>query len=332
MTILCPTPSETPTSSRYVDLDPNQHGFADTGELISSYAPHMATPRWVDIDDFTRDCIAEMAVPQNRVEADTYLPVVSHLVNWATGAASLVLDVQEIFHPDTISDFMPTVRRSMGDFMYNRAVRALTQMSETLIHTNLPQMPPPGYGMSHGPTFDEADFPGLADWADSLSRPGRRRDADAMIAFCGGAGLTDIELFHARAQDIVFRDDGVFIFVPGENPRSVPVYAFWEDRVRARFTGTAARAHLILPGVSRSRRRQAEATPDFRSAAYDAAQLSTRLRETWLERTEDLLEPVAAGHFSGFHVQGGPSAARELVKTIDFETSVAILRGTGGEW
>ncbi|WP_411700978.1 hypothetical protein [Conyzicola sp.] len=321
MTDTTPTPPKMPADR-----------LTDTSALISTYAPAMATPHWVDVDDFTRDCIAEMAAPRNRGEAATYLLVVSHLVNWATGTASLALDVHEIFHPDTISDFMPTVRHTLGDFMYNRALNALTQMGDTLVHTNQTQTPPPGYGMSHGPMFDETDFQGLADWADSLSGPGRRRDADAMLAFCGGAGLTDVELFHARAQDIVFRDDGVFIFVPGEFPRSVPVHFFWEDGVRARFSGTAPRAHLILPGVPRSRRRPTGVTPGFRSAAADPAQLSTRLRATWLERTAALLEPVAAGHFSGFRVDGGPASARELVKTIDFTASAAILRGAGEGW
>ena len=310
----------------------NKNSLVSTSALISEYAPAMATPRWVDVNEFTRDCISEMAVLHNRVEADTYLSVVSHLVNWATGVASLPLDVQEIFHPNTISDFMLTVRRTMGDFMYNRAVRVLTQMRETLVFANPSQVPPPGYGMTNFSIFAEADFQGLADWADSLSRPGRPRDADAMLAFSGGAGLTDVELFYARAQDIVFRTDGVFIFVPGENPRSVPVHAFWEERVRARFSGTAPRAHLILPDVSRSRRRPTGVTPGFRSAADDPAQLSTRLRATWLERAGRLLDPVAAAHFSGFGVEGGPVATRELVKTIDFEASAAILRGAGERW
>jgi hypothetical protein len=56
------------------------------------------------------------------------------------------------------------------------------------------------------------------------------------------------------------------------------------------------------------------------------------LRATWVERTENVLEPVAAAHFSGHSVAGGPGAARELVMTIDFETSAAILRGAGEDW
>jgi len=306
--------------------------FTGTSALIYDYAPRMVTPNWVDIEDFTFASVADMAEPRKKSDHKQYLAVVSGLAHWATGYGSLSLDRAEIFHPDTISDYMQTMRADVGHDIYNRRLWLLRQMSETLVHAKPNEVPPPGYGLGTIAAFSPAAFDGLAEWADRLSAPGRRRDAEATLALCGGAGLTHAELFHARAQDLVFRDDGVFIFVPGENPRSVPVHSLWEDRVRARYANTHPLAHLVRPHVSRRRQVRTWVIPGTRSVVADDAELSARLRATWLERGEDLLPPVAANHFAGYPVTGGPAAARELMNTIDLETSAAILRGAGGGW
>jgi hypothetical protein len=337
MTVTNRTPAQKPAS--YPLIDPHEpapssatRDLAATGTLIASYAPQMVTPRWINVHDFTVTSVAEMATPRKKSEHRAYLSCVSGLVHWSVGTGSLALDRAEIFHPDTIFEYMQTVSPEMAHDVYSRTRRLLLQMSETLAHAEVTDAPPPGYGLTNTSPFAAADFQGLADWAESLSSPGRRRDAEAMLAFCGGAGLTGAELFNARAQDLVFRDDGVFIFVPGDSPRSVPVNAQWEHRVRARFMHTPPLAHLVRPSVSRRRRLYNGVTPGMRSVAVDAAQLSARLRDTWFERASTLVGAVTAGHFAGHAGRGGPAAARAVATTIDFAASAAILRGAGRDW
>jgi hypothetical protein len=306
--------------------------FTHSGTLMRYYAPQVVTRSWVDLHYFTSASVTDMATPRKKSEHKAYLSAVSGLVRWATGYGSLALDRAEIFHPGTISDYMQTMRPDAGDDSYRRRRRLLLQMSETLVHAEPIQVPPPGYGLGSTAPFSPAAFDGLGHWADRQSTPGRRRDADATLALCGGAGLTAPELYHARAQDLVFHDDGVFIFVPGDNPRLVPVNARWEDRVTLRFANTHPLAYLLRPGVSRRRKHQTWVSPGTRSAAEDAAELSARLRETWLRRSEELLNPAAAAYFAGHPTVGRPTVARELAKSIDFNAAASILRGAEASW
>jgi len=279
----------------------------------------MAPPPWARAEEFIRQCVAETGAPSDSPEFQAQMMWTTCLVKWATGTASLALDRAEIFHPKTIVAFL----RSAPYPRDAEVIRVWKAMGAELKVPAVVSPQFPGHAHDQPSPFTAADFVGLEDWADGAADPGRRRDADAMLALCLGAGLSGRELFAARAGSLAFTDSGTFVFVPGARPRTVPVHARWEDRVRRRFRDTSAGSFIVTPGRGLSAR-----FVDATRCVVDGCEevpASALLRAQWRSRTERLLDAEAAAYFAGDRLADDSAA-------MDLRGCAALLRGDRGSW
>jgi hypothetical protein len=279
----------------------------------------MAPPRWARVEDFVRQCVAETGASSDSSEFRAQMVWTTRLVRWATGTASLALDRAEIFDPKTIAAFLQNSAYARDV----EVVRAWKAMSAALKPAAVASLSFPGHGHDQPSPLTAADFTRLEEWADTAADPGRRRDADAMLVFCLGAGLTGRELFAARARDLASADSGTFIFVPGARPRTVPVHARWEDRLRRRFRDTSLGSFLIAPTRSPTAR-----FADVARCVVDGCEevpASAWLRAQWRTRTERLLDADAAAYFAGDRLADDSSV-------INLRGCATLLRGNGLSW
>ena len=77
--------------------------------------------------------------------------------------------------------------------------------------------------------YSNDDLVRLRAWANSQSTEQQTRRARAVLAFGAGAGLQPHDLLSMTAGAVVRDDNVVIAHVPGNDARTVPVLAAWED-------------------------------------------------------------------------------------------------------
>jgi len=298
--------------------------------MLANYTPRMPAAQWLAIADFTRACVADMVVSKSARYARAYLSPTAHLVLWATQTASLDFDREEIFHPTTIARFVETQRSHHGSNTSKTLTETLSRMSRTLTGSKPHEFRRRTLRRPTLTLYGNSDFARLASWADGQANLERRRIADAMLGFMLGAGLKPAELGAARHEDVTFDDSGVSITVREITPRTVPVHALWADRATSAYDRSAPGEYLVMPDKARTTR-----NIDFarysRRVGEDVPN-GTDLRATWVVRAIDLLHPRATVHFAGIKDSGSLRPHLQYTRDIDFEASMAILRGTGERW
>jgi integrase len=298
--------------------------------VIAHYTPQMPTGQWMAIADFTRECVKEIMVSSSSSYARQYMKSTARLVLWATQVASLDLDREEIFHRSSIDRYLETVQRTNSPKAQRNLATMLRKMGVTFTSAVPGDFKVSGSYRRAVRPYPLSEFAGLASWVGGQAHPGRRRNASAIVGFCMGAGLRMTELSLARAEDVTVDDSGMAITVGGRFARQVPVHALWEDFARTAFSYVSAGEYLVKPTAVRGTR-PIDTLQYTRVAGHETPTV-VRLRATWIVRSLDLLPVRSVQHFAGLGPLGAAESFICHAGDIDFEDSIALLRGTRDRW
>jgi hypothetical protein len=158
----------------------------------------------------------------------------------------------------------------------------------------------------------------------------KRRNACAVIALAGGAGLTAQEVAAARVEHIRHDGELTFVDVPGARPRTVPVLSIWRktlDRAVDRRT-----EGLLFAGY-RLEEYPPRAIQSFLTANPAPVRPSIRdLRRGWIVTQVNAGIPLlVVAHISGFNSLGALEAylgyTKQPTDPTAFYTEIANAGG-----
>jgi integrase len=289
------------------------------------YEPVRAGPYWPYIGAFVRAAVTDAAPRTAYSERELYAAA-TPLTLWAWQTAAMPLEREVIFALHTIERFiavgLPQYRSKSGR---NTIRSRLLRINEVLLH---PPSPPPRLrplGRSDpSMPYTAAEVAALKSWATTQNTPGRRSNAEALLALGLGAGLAGREIVNLTVSDIRADDDGVLVEVRGDRARVVPVLREWERSLREHVDLACDTWVFREQHVSDNR----NLITDFVSRSEGKIQLQARrMHATWivhhleagtplvpLMRAAGLTSPEALDRFLKFVRAPDPQISRNAVR------------------
>jgi integrase len=177
---------------------------------------------------FARDVITA-AGPQGQERAKNLLWAAGKLADYAIGLG-LEAVPEVVLHPSVAERFTrcapglsPVARRTLRTnlrFIGRRVVPHLYPADLPLPRERAKQ------------PYSRAEISGYLARADAQPTTGRRMRAAGLVCLGAGTGLIRGDLRDARGADVTARSGGVVVTVRGARPRTVPVLARYQSRVR----------------------------------------------------------------------------------------------------
>lgn len=200
---------------------------ADIAGVISRYRPNPLKnrPIWAICEAFIKAIVTALR-PTTLSNARRLLSMISGFVCWAVQDLAAELEPSDIFTDANIRMYVASklsdrshaypvdVTRILGG-----ATTQLTgEMTHRLATSDTPRLPP----------HSTDELSQMLNWAQHLSTPLQRRNANCILALAAGAGMTADEIMRAQVEDVSFDPDGTaFIRTRGPRERLVPVTALW---------------------------------------------------------------------------------------------------------
>ncbi|MGO9659509.1 MAG: hypothetical protein ACLP7F_14290 [Acidimicrobiales bacterium] len=241
---------------------------------------------------FAREVVAR-AAPTSRARAKALLFAASRAAGFSLDVG-LELRPEVVFCPTVIERFIvanarafsaPTARtlrtncRALG-----RALQAYPEPAPVRLPRERAKKP-----------YTASEISAYLALADAQPNPSRRMRAQGVICLGAGAGLVGADLSGVRGSDVAVRSGGVVVEVAGRRARTVPVLAYFHERLLA--TAAFAGEGFLVGGTERSRRNVASGLVASVSGGADLARLEVaRLRATWLAEVARL---IGLGAFMG---------------------------------
>jgi len=208
-------------------------------------------------------------------------------MQWVTRFATwgvrehIPLDVEKLFHPDTVERFAYAAQASYAvnsvaaaRYLLRTVGRAVTRSApwvEAPLSIRTPGIPAP---------YTRAEVAQL--WGDvpGQSTPLRRHAFEVLLLLGLGAGLRAPEMFDVTATDVSEEAGIVFVDVRCGTPRRVPIGVTYGEKLINVAHGTPAGDYLV-PGKARGRNRANYTTSGLRTGDRTPALNLSRLRSTW---------------------------------------------------
>lgn len=249
---------------------------------VEFFDPTLPPAEWAEIQEFVRAAVRDCHPTEPR-QAQRFLVVSTRLAHYAW-VRGYPLDRQVVFSREFIGQFAHD-----GLKEFSNSTRATYRswaflMSDALLTgpNRRVKAKPIGRGAASVPLTPKEMALAKA-WARGQKTENRRVNATMLLALCGGAGLTSIEMSQVTADDVFVDDGGVDIEVRGDRARRVTVLAEWEAPIAAVAQAAMRKDQwLFVP-----RRRKAYTKNFVHSFVADTNDLpfpinSHRLRATWL--------------------------------------------------
>jgi integrase len=310
------------TVSQTVDSNRQQDGVSET---ILKYRPMRTPAGWGIVRDFVVDC-ALAVEPPNVKWAQDLLGALSGFVIWAHFTAHVPLDRDKAFDPRIINRYVnqrttwSLKHRQLREALLHRAAEALgrNEAPRTLNMVITDARP-----------YLRSDIPELVAWAQQQSNERTRKDAYALIGFCGGAGLRGRELAALRYSDVEVTDQGIFITVDGDYPRRIAVRPEWERYIHLSLTVDAEPDSFVAVPHAKTELRE-RMLANFGRRAQGHAPRAARLRVTWVVHYLDILPLGALLKAAGYKTPASLRRYVDLAATPEDDSLFALLRGERG--
>jgi integrase len=203
-------------------LDPGlpDHAWA----VIIRYRPQLPTIQWAAVREFT---ITNAVLMKPRTfEAVRRLMTMSARFNaWVWTANGITLTAGRVYTQNHVYLYLQERLPKHSETHRWGVVRQLGAIADALAETGIKRLPAP-----HSPgrrPFTMSEAASMHSWAASLTTDLKRQNAWAILGLAGGAGLRTEEIIDVRLGDIDILDGRVFVNIPGNRPRRVPVLYPW---------------------------------------------------------------------------------------------------------
>lgn len=199
---------------------------------VLAYVPARMDPReWGAIAGYVRDVtLTALERYEGRYNAQDMIGAVAGLTRWATQVACLPMEVEVVFHRDTIAEYIARAELSVSSRATIRS--RLLRVAEAVLpaEERVTRLQPLRADDPVRP-YSEFEQRRLRSWAEGQTTPTRRMECRAILSLGFGAGLASSDIIALHARDILTDDLGVLIRVPGNRARDVPVLAAWEQGI-----------------------------------------------------------------------------------------------------
>ena len=308
--------------------DYNHRLAGEVAGVIANYHPRMLPRYWDPIAEFTRAAVTDLQIPSPK-RAAHFMMEIGRLANWAVTTGGLDLTREQILQPSTITRYVAANFSNPNAREQRNRVSILSRSSGTLLPgLNGTEIARPDASVRESHPYLPSDFPGLASWAARQHSVAQRRDANAMLGLCAGAGLRTGELFALRVSDIEVTESGLLVLVGGRYPRQVPVHHIWEHHAREAIATADSLSYVLLPNQLRNHN-QIDPVRSGRLRHEFVPNLG-RLRSTWLARALSLIPLRAASYYTGIEHFGALTKHLPHTAPIDVDRCVDLLRGKSG--
>jgi integrase len=203
-------------------LDPGlpDHAWA----VIIRYRPQLPPIQWTAVREFT---ITNAILMKPRTfEAVRRLMTMSARFNaWVWTARGTTLTAEQVYTQNHVYLYLQERLPKHSEAHRWGVVRQLGTIADALANSGVTRLPAP-----HSPgqrPFTLSETASMHSWAASLTTTMKRQNAWAVLGLAGGAGLRTDEIIDVRLGDIDIVDGRVFVNVPGNRSRRVPVLYPW---------------------------------------------------------------------------------------------------------
>lgn len=260
---------------------------------IDDYTPTMNPDHWAIIGDFVRAAVIDTADKTPYPEREL-LTTTSRHVLWCWQTAGCDLDRSSVFSRALIAYSVPNAFPELTAASKGNRRSQLLRLSEVLLGPGAtpPRLPPMPPSQPHAP-YSRPELVSLHSWAAYQPTVRMRRNAQALLAFGAGAGLTARELSGVHRKDISWDADGVVVTVRERRTRSVPLLQEWEKTLIEAVESTRPGDPVFRPGHSSF---YPNIVTNFvsRSAGVELKPQTQRLRATWIVTHLTAATPVVA--------------------------------------
>ena len=280
---------------------------------VLAYVPARMDPReWEAIAGYVRDVtLTALDRYEGRYDAQDMIGAVAGLTRWATQVACLPMEVEVVFHRDTIAEYIARADLSVSSRATIRS--RLLRVAEAVLpaEERVTRLQPLRADDPVRP-YGEFEQRRLRSWAEGQTTPTKRMECRAILSLGFGAGLASSDIIALRARDILIDDLGVLIRVPGSRARDVPMLAPWEQAIVDLHTARESGAWLLGARRTSGGKNWLNNTIATSSPEGTLRPVPARMRNTWL------LHHMIAG------TPLGPLAAAAGLET--FRTIEKLLR------
>lgn len=217
--------------------------LGDVAAVMLAYRPNsLSAERWRELREFVIEVVTD-ARPVTVRQARSFLVITTQIADWADRVL-IGLDVEKVFHPDTIERFIDA---RGGPDRYRSTTRARLRMIGRTVTVNAPWPSDvdrfPRARLS--PPYGSRDLARL--WSDVQNQPtdARRSVFEKMMILGLGAGATAGEQAQLRGSDVKQTRECLVVRL-GPEKREVPVQSEYESKLlsHARAVGSG----LLIPG------------------------------------------------------------------------------------
>jgi len=287
---------------------------------METYTPRMPVAHWLPIRDFVLEVVSALQ-PRSHQLAKTQLGIVTRYAHWASTIAGFPLDPTDMFQPSNVARF------ALGQYASAQhrvtAERILRHAGE--IYGD--PVEPRRLRQSSSPSIPYLvkEIAPLFSWAAGQGSRKARRDAHAILAFCGGAGLRASELLEVRASDITQRGRMYLVDVRGRFERRVPVRVGWGGAVPLALEGLDHDELVAFNHIVPHQRSQA--IKNFGSSRHAGAPRAQKLRVTWVVDMLATIPVASLVYAAGYSTPASLAPYMKHASVLPQEILERALRG-----
>jgi integrase len=259
-----------------------------TAPALSIVNEHLDADDPLGIAAFVRDSVT-LAAPGTAYAAKLLMTTTERYVTWCVGEMGLPLDAHVIWSVRAIDLYSTTANQQLSEGSRRNYRGQLMRISEVLLPHEHPERPTALSKRSTSAPYSPRELEQFREWATGQLTPAKVDRAMVMLVLCAGAGVRPNEIALIHPEHIHVDDDGIFITIPTDEPREVPLLAEWEDWMKALLKRRPADESLW---GKVNRRTTANLTSSFTENSFGNPPRADRLRHTWMLRHLDAGVPM----------------------------------------
>ena len=206
--------------------------------VITNYRPMVPSGQWEASREFVVTTVLAMK-PRTYENTRRMMSMTARFVAWTWTVSGCAMRPEKVFTDAHARRFVANELRTRSHIYQWGVARQLSAISKTLNGIELSR---PAFGSRNCRTapYSHADIATMSSWANALPTAHKRRNAAAILALAGGAGLSAAEIMDTRIEDVETHDGLMFVTVRGTSPRRIPVLRIWIRTLTRAIAGRTA--------------------------------------------------------------------------------------------
>lgn len=292
--------------------------------FIENYVPRIDSKTWERIGPFVRDSVS-VAAPLTAYSAEVLIRPASHHVAWCL-KQGWALDAETIWSRQAINLYVNDKRLKLDEGTRRNYRACLMRISEVLLPQEHGEKMTALNRKTTAEPYSDIQMAGFRGWATAQLTPFKRYRAMLMLILCAGAGLRANEIAELKLSDIEqVHGRGFVIHLDGENPRSIPLLAEWDEWMEAVLERIPEEHDTLWGKPNRTSRNSVLSS--FTQYTVGDAPVGARLRATWFRVHLSAMPIKALFRAAGFDKFEHLGRLLHYVEDETDEEYVRFLRG-----